>query len=419
MRTGGERSPTRQERRLGRLRFWLLKLRRSGGDEVPAASATAGMDLGHHPRKGTAMEHALGARELEDPIDSDCTVGLVLTGGTIGAREDDSVLSVGQDPTSAEADLTSEQWPGPTRPSVAVRYPIRQLSENLEPQDWLSIADSICELAEHERIIGALVLHGTDTMAYTASALSFFLTDIDFPVVLTGSNIPSGQRGSDAARNVHTALIAMRSLNPGVYVCFAGGSELPGYVYLGTHVRKLRAAGAAFASINRDPVGVVKGEEFEPIEPYNPMQHSEGFLLKVDEHVFAIRLYPGLDLDVTFDAIDQGHVRGVVIELYTSATGPADTDDPRFSVSRFIRRCTQRDIVVVTTIAEAPPTNGKVYETTVAINDAGGAFLHDMLPETATVKLMWALAQSQDPQVVRDLMLRPIAGELRAPSQAA
>src|SRR5438128_10331360 len=103
-------------------------------------------------------------------------------------------MSEEQKKSSAVADLTSDRWPGPKRPSVAIRYPLRQLSENLEPQDWLSIADSICELAEHERIIGALVLHGTDTMAYTASALSFFLTDIDFPVVLTGSNIPSGQR---------------------------------------------------------------------------------------------------------------------------------------------------------------------------------------------------------------------------------
>jgi len=356
------------------------------------------------------MRDTLSQHDSAAPATRQCVVGLVLTGGTIGAEEDDSVLSVGRDPTRAEAGLLTSQWPAPTTPRIIVRHPIRQLSENLEPTDWERIADAIRDLAEHEQASGVLVFHGTDTMAYTAAALSFLLCDLDIPIVLTGSNLPPDEEGSDASRNVHTALVAMQSLGSGTYVCFAGGSHLPGRVYLGTHVRKLRASGQAFASINRELVGLVEDGEMKPIAPYVREQRARDFAQKIEDRVLSLRLYPGLDLDIAFHAASDGHVRGVVIELYASATGPVATDD-RFSLTRFIRRCSQAGIVVVTAIAESPDGNGNVYATTLAIEGAGGRFLHEMLPETATVKMMWALAQSDDPDEIRDLMLRPIAGE--------
>jgi L-asparaginase/archaeal Glu-tRNAGln amidotransferase subunit D len=343
--------------------------------------------------------------------DLDCAIGLVLTGGTIGAEEDDSVLSVGDDPTRAEATLLASVWPGPGRPNIAVESPVRQLSENLEPQHWVLMAEAVRKLVDTKHVTSVLILHGTDTMAYTAAALSFLLADVDKPVILTGSLVPSGQPDSDAARNVRTALVASQELGRGVYVAFTGNPQLPGVIHLGTRVRKLRASYDAFESINRDIVGVVDNDAFEGRLLHDAGGARHQYKLAINEDVLALRLYPGLNFDRAFEIIERGGIRGVVIELYASATGPDDTDD-RFSLTRFIRRCAERKVLVGTTVVEMPWTNGQTYETTLAIQAAGGVFLHDMLPETATVKMMWSLAQSDDLEAVRDLMLRPIAGEI-------
>ncbi len=340
----------------------------------------------------------------------DCAIGLVLTGGTIGAEEDNLVLSVGDDPTQAETGLLERMWPGPGKPLITVESPLRKLSENLQPSDWLKIADAVRRLVDEERVTGVVILHGTDTMGYTAAALSFLLSDLDRPVVLTGSNLPSGEEGSDAGQNVHAALVALQALDAGVYVAFAGEQNLPGQVYLGTRIRKLRASGGAFKSVNRDVVGVVDDGHFRLEAPHAVSKHDD-FAQAVEEHVLALRLYPGLDLDLAFKSVVAGDVRGVLVELYASATGP-DTDD-RFSLPRFIEKCVSHGVVVATAVSEAPTKNGKTYETTLAIEGAGGVFLRDMTPETATVKLMWALAQSADIDLVRKLLLRPIAGELK------
>lgn len=343
-------------------------------------------------------------------IDRDFSIGLVLTGGTIGAEEDGSILSVRSRATRAEVELLTREWPGPGEPHVTTEVPLRKLSENLVPSDWLTIASSVRKLADRQ-VDGVLVLHGTDTMAYTAAALSFLLSDLEIPIVVTGSLLPSGEADSDAALNVRSALVAMQELQSGTYVTFADETGETGVVHLGTRVRKLRASDKAFTSVNRDVVGVVHGNNFLP-ETHHKADVHHGFNAAIDERVLALRLYPGLNLDAVFNSI-VGLARGVVIELYASATGP-DTHD-QYSLPGFIQRCRDEDILVATTIAQAPPRSGKIYETTVAIDRAGGLFLWDMLPETATVKLMWALAQSDDLDSVKALLLEPIAGEISPP----
>jgi L-asparaginase type I len=390
----------------------LLKLRQVLVDKVVAAiSAPLARTVErHHKTEEPSMTQALSENHSGHASSHDRSIGLVLTGGTIAAREDNSVLTVRDDSALVEEDILVRVWPGSEKPHVVVESPLRQLSENLRPRDWVSIAEAVRRLIEEKHVAGVIVLHGTDTMAYTASALSFLLSDLNRPVVLTGSNLPSGKAGSDASRNVRAALVALRALESGVYIAFAGGEELPGCVYLGTRARKLRASGKAFVSVNRKLVGEVEGDQFKSREPHAPQRHPRR-TQKVDEHVLALRLHPGLNLDAMFAAVVHGNIRGVVIELYASATGP-DTND-NFSVPKFIRRCAKRKVIVTTAVTATPRFNGSIYETALAITDAGGIFLRDMLPETATVKLMWALAQSDDPKVVEDLMLTPIAGELR------
>lgn len=340
------------------------------------------------------------------------SVGLVLTGGTIGAERHGLVLSVGSQPSGAETALLTSAWPAADAPRVAVAEPLRKLSENLTPRDWPAIAAAVRGLVEVDDVDGVLVLHGTDTMAYTAAALSFLLCDVERPIVLTGSKLPSSEPASDAPDNVRAALVALLAMGSGTYVAFGGGEDAAASIHLGTRVRKALGAGEAFASVNRQPVATVHGNRLTPLQPY-AHRVGERSIQDVDEHVLALRLYPGLDFGAAHDTVRRGGVRGVVVELYPSATGP-DTGD-RFSLPAFIRRCAERGVIVATASPGAPPSGASSYETTLAIADAGGVFVHDMTTETATVKMMWALAQSPEREVVRRLLLSPIAGEL-APS---
>jgi L-asparaginase len=337
------------------------------------------------------------------------SVGLVLSGGTIGAERHGSVLSVRARPTGTEADLLTSQWPAPGEPRVVVAEPVRKLSENLTPADWTAIAGAVRRLVEVDGVDGVLVLHGTDTMAYTAAALSFLLCDLDRPIVLTGSKLPSSQPGSDAPANVRAALVALLALGSGTYVAFGDGGDVPARIHLGTRVRKAPSRGETFTSVNREPVATVQGDRLTPLAPY-AHRIGERSMQNVDEHVLALRLYPGLDLDAMHDVVQRAGVRGVVVELYPAATGP-DTGD-RLSLPTFIRRCAERGVVVATSSPGAPASGAGTYETTRAIAAAGAVSLGDMSTETATVKMMWALAQSPRIDTVVQLMLSPIAGEL-------
>jgi L-asparaginase/Glu-tRNA(Gln) amidotransferase subunit D len=340
------------------------------------------------------------------------SVGLVITGGTIGASTVDSIVSIPTDDLPEEppeVQLLQDAWQGRAQLDVHVRCPLRLLSENIAPRDWIAIAAAVRGLVEQEGVSGVIVLHGTDTMTYSAAALSFLLADVDAPVVLTGSNLPPSQPGSDAVRNVHDAVVAIDALGAGTYIVFAGAQALPGLVHLGTRVRKLQASGHAFTSVNRPLVGEVIGGRFRPVAMPAPPR-APRMQAAIDDRVLAVRLYPGLDLDALSAAVLAGDTRGVVVELYASATGP-DTER-RFSLPQFIGRCNAAGVFVATAIAVAPEDEANIYETTVAIDKAGGVFMGDMLPEVATVKLMWALAQADSAEQVAALMLRPIAGEM-------
>jgi L-asparaginase len=346
--------------------------------------------------------------------DGDAQLGLVLTGGTIGAERHGATLSVGAHATSAESALLAEAWPTGDARRVVVAEPLRKLSENLTPRDWLTIAGAVRRLVEVDGVGGVLVLHGTDTMPYTAAALAFLLADLATPIVLTGSRLPAQQPGSDAAANVHASLLALDALSAGVYVVFGAGGEHPAHVHLGTRVRKQRAGAHSFVSVNRKLVAKVDAGELEIVRAHCQRERErERSSERVDERVLVLRVHPGLDFAAASETVERDGVRAVVVELYASATGP-DTAD-RFSLPVFVRACAARGTLVATTTSGAPgppPSSPDSYETTAAIAQAGAVSLGDMSTEAATVKAMWALAAAADARELAQLMLEPIAGEL-------
>ncbi len=344
-------------------------------------------------------------------------LGLVLTGGTIG-----SVLA--GTPAGLLAGLAEDR--GRDAPELAllamtkhnlasaeirVLRPLDVLSENLAPADWVRIAQAVRHLMESDRVGGVLILHGTDTMAYTAAALSFLLADVRIPIVLTGSNLPAEDPRSDAAKNLNDALVAVRALRSGTHIVFAGARNSPGWVHIGTRARKARASGRAFVSVNRQPAGKVIDGSYLPIHPLEQSRQPSR-PLAVDDRVLALRLYPGLDLGAISSMIDTGAFAGVVLELYASATAPGG--NARHSAPEFVRFCRERGLAVISAVPAAAAGFAYPYASTIALQRAGAVFVRDMLPETALVKLMWALAQSAGDEDVERLMLDPIAEELRS-----
>jgi L-asparaginase/Glu-tRNA(Gln) amidotransferase subunit D len=109
--------------------------------------------------------------------------------------------------------------------------------------------------------------------------------------------------------------------------------------------------------------------------------------------------------------IESGAFRGVALELYASATAPARSG--RYSAPEFIRHCRAHGLAVVSAVSAAPTGIPNLYEATIDLEEAGAVFVHDMLPETALVKLMWVLAQPGGSEAFATRMLDPVAEDLR------
>lgn len=185
-------------------------------------------------------------------------------------------------------------------------YPQLLDSSSMQPKDWLRIAQDIDDA--YEEFDGFIVLHGTDTLAWTAAALHWQLAQIAKPVVITGSQRPWLQSGSDAQSNVELALRAATGEQAGVIVAF-GGQLLPGYA-----VKKLDAdADAAFAAPN-----------WQGIWPSAPSENYRLQLVDPNLNILPIKLFPGTESWLA-QSLANKNIEGIVMETYGSGNPPAYT----------------------------------------------------------------------------------------------
>ena len=188
------------------------------------------------------------------------TLGVVVTGGTLGSR-------LGDRSTVVVESNEPPEWPLVLRAAngaglrVIYAMPFRMPSEEIQPVHWLAVAHS-CRTLIAQGADGVVVLHGTDTAAYTAAALSLLLADVSCPVAITGANVPPGLASSDAMTNIAGSIQALRHLTSGVVLAFAGKPRARTTVHSGTHVRKTSRDGMTFESINAPPLGYIEGTDF-------------------------------------------------------------------------------------------------------------------------------------------------------------
>ncbi len=331
-------------------------------------------------------------------------IGLVLTGGTIASDNVGGKMVIditGND--LAEERLIKECWRDGSV-DVYTRAPLRKHSEDMCPRDWVRIGDAVRELVERELVSSVLVLHGTDTAAYTAAALSLLLADLDATVVITASNKPANEPDSDALTNVRDALVAVSKLPHGVYLSFAGTPNTDSEVHLGSAVRKVRPWGQAYESPNTGAVACVEHGNLRIVREWSrpTVTRSNNAM---SEKVALIDLHPGIDLDMMAAALIATNKRGVVVRMYPCATGPSL--EPSHGLGHFTERCVAAGITVVAAVdhfvAHAP-----TYPSLLEMLAAGALFADDTIPEAAFVKLCWAIEQGRQ-RAVHQHFLEPVA----------
>ncbi len=276
-------------------------------------------------------------------------------------------------------------------------------STNLQPEHWLILAQRIQE--NYHRYDGFLVTHGTDTMAYTAAALSYLIQNPQKPIILTGSQKPIFDTITDAKKNLVDSIhFACKEGVCGVYVVFDGKA------ILGTRARKVRSKSySAFESINY-PIAAFIDEkrilryvdtELSPAEVH--------FYNKLDPKVFLLKLIPGIEPQI-LHYIAQ-HYDAIVIESYGVGGIPFHNDRNFLQELEILSQ--QGKLVVITTQVMLEGSDAETYEVGArAIQQYNALQAYDMTVEAAVVKLMWILGQTRDLSEMQTLFYRPIHHDL-------
>ena len=277
---------------------------------------------------------------------------------------------------------------------------------NLTPQEWIVIGKEAFEGAKDYD--GVVITHGTDTMAYTAAALSFMLVNPDKPIIITGSQLPINANDTDAKDNLYYAFKAAASNIKGVYVFF-GGDLMRGIRCSKVHTVDFKA----FHSINEDRVGYGENGEIvfekDAVSLYNPYNE-----FKLDSEftdlVAVLKPVPGTDGRLLISAIAAGF-KGVIIEGFGQGGLPNINKKLLASIDAAIK---MNVAVVVTTQCLLGGSNLSIYEVGKDLEKTGIIPSYDMAKEAITAKLMWVLGHTNDMEEVTKMMLTNYVGEFSA-----
>ncbi len=338
-------------------------------------------------------------------------VALISTGGTIASKID---YRTGGVHAALSADELYASVPElANHATIDPEVLMSEYSENLKPDHWTLIAEKVAEKIKTNKYRGIVVSHGTDTMHYTAAALSFALQKLPVPVVLVGAQRSSDRPSSDAALNLLGATIfATKSEYTGVFVAMhAGTSDDAIACHIGTRVRKNHTSRRdAFESIDMTPIAFVRNNEIEIQKHQNlPLRRFSGNLAKVktrfEGKVMLLKYYPGFNPTLIEHAINAGY-RAIVLE----GTGLGHVGKECFPA---LKKAVCAGIMVcMTSQCIWGRVRMTVYDTGRDLLDIGVIPLSDMISETATVKAMWTLANSEDVEAAKKIMQENLANEI-------
>ncbi|MCK5037540.1 MAG: Glu-tRNA(Gln) amidotransferase subunit GatD [Thermoplasmata archaeon] len=384
-------------------------------DDYISMKVDTGYNIGIQLPEDAAIEeigYNPGAYEIPEkvvPINPDLpNVTLLGTGGTVASRLDYRTGAVLPAFTPSELFSAVPELIDICNLTPKTLYKI--LSENFCPEYWIKTAEAVAKEIEGGAD-GVIIGHGTDTMGYSGSALSYFFQNLPVPVVIVGSQRSSDRPSSDGPINMMnaTTLAAYGDLAEVVVVMHGTTSDNYDLIHRATRVRKMHSARRdTFRTISDIPLGQIRDREInffkKDVRPRSP---REDFHLdtKMDERVTMLYFYPGMEADVMHAVIDKGY-HGIVM----IGTGLGHVGKPMYEA---LDRAQEEEIPVVIVVQ---PMFGfshlRVYETGRDMLARGVIEGKNLLPEAALPKLMWALGHTKDVKEVEKIMQTSISGDI-------
>jgi L-asparaginase len=272
-------------------------------------------------------------------------------------------------------------------------------STNIEPKFWTVLAETIKE--NIDKYDGFVITHGTDTMSYTASAISFALSDINKPIIFTGSQKPIFDIASDAPNNLINSVLVALKVKRGSIIVF--GTK----ILQGNRSSKINESNLdAFDSPFVDKLGTIKLEPEIRTDSIITGEINISNSLNFDPNIITIKLVPGLSNSSLEKIIFSNNYHGVIIEGF----GPGNIPD---SLMSFLNKAKEKELPVVVL---SQCKNGMTKMNLYAVGQqavAGGVMPGgDMTVEAASTKLMWILSQTRDIKKIKQLFLTNITGEM-------
>ena len=338
-------------------------------------------------------------------------VAMIITGGTIASKYDSR--------TGGVHPLTNPENLFKFYPELfekvnitRVEVPFMKFSEEMNYKDWQKIAICCEKLLNDSNIKGVIITHGTDFLHYTSSALSFFLRNLNKPVVLTYSQRSIDRASSDANLNLQcSALAGISDIAEVMIVGHANSDDDFCYAMPGTKVRKLHTSRRdAFKVVNGNPFAKIYPDRIEMNSEYKLRDNSKKVKVdkKFEEKVALVKFYPGQGPEI-LDYYLKNKFKGIVIEM--SGLGHVSVD-----WIKKIKELSDKGMIIC---GVSQCINGRVdsmvYSTGRKLLEAGVIYLEDMLTETAFVKLGWVLGHDEwnkDRKIVHEKMLHNFSGEL-------
>jgi glutamyl-tRNA(Gln) amidotransferase subunit D len=402
----------------------LIPRSETGNSDHIVIKLKSGYNIGVHLTSDTKIEKvgkgskpSFAAPPLPEQKPELPKVVIMSTGGTIASRVDYRTGAVRSALSASDLYGVVPELSDIARVDTHILFSL--YSENITPKHWSEIARAT---AEHisQGANGVVIAHGTDTMAYTAAALSFTLQNLPVPVILVGAQRSSDRPSSDAATNLIGA-VQLAANAPFAEVALAmheTTSDTTIAVHRGTKVRKCHTSRRdTFKSINATPIALVLSESTpSPLnkehkvsmltDDYTKRDPTRKVVLKPDfsDKVALVKFHPGLDPAVIDWYVERGF-KGILLE----GSGLGHVSKYCFNV---VQNANDRNVVVaLASQCIWGRVNMHVYDTGRDLMNRGVIPLEDMFPETALVKLMWVLGQTSDQEEAKKLLKLNIAGE--------